>query len=109
MSGWVDSVPGSGVWWATRPLFVLAVWLILAALSLAVVRWERPTEAAPRESRDPGAMRIRIAALLAFVVFAAEIQWGLSLLLLTLTAAAVAVALRLVTSGREVTVNPQPS
>ncbi|MBF4634554.1 acyltransferase [Agreia pratensis] len=108
LSGWVDSVPGSGAWWATRPPFVLAVWLILAALSLAVVRWERPSKAALDGARTPGAVRIRVAALLAFAVFAAEIQWGLSLLLLTLTAAVIAVALRLVSPGREVTVNPQP-
>ncbi|KQM58095.1 acyltransferase family protein [Agreia sp. Leaf210] len=109
LSGWVDSVPGSGAWWATRPLFVVAVWLILGALSLAVVRWERPAKAALEGLRDPGTVRIRVAALLAFAVFVAEIQWGWSLLLLTLTAAVIAVALRLVTPGREVTVNAQPS
>jgi hypothetical protein len=109
LSGWVDSVPGSGPWWATRPLFVVAVWLILAAVSLGVARWERPAKVASDSLRAPGAVRIRVAALLAFAVFAAEIQWGLSLLLLTLTAGAIAVALRLVSPGREVTANPQPS
>jgi surface polysaccharide O-acyltransferase-like enzyme len=99
-SGWVDSVPGSAGWWSTRPLFVLAVWLLLAALSLAVSRWEQPTGPAPEGARAPGAARVHIAALLAFAVFAAEIQWGLSLLLLTSGAAAIAVALRLVTPGR---------
>jgi hypothetical protein len=109
LSGWVDTVPGSGPWWATRPLFVVAVWLILAAVSLGVARWERPAKVASDRLRAPGAVRIRVAALLAFAVFAAEIQWGLSLLLLTLTAGAIAVALRLVSPGREVTANPQPS
>jgi hypothetical protein len=99
-SGWVDSVPGSAGWWSTRPLFVIAVWLLLAALSLAVSRWERPAGPAPEGARAPGAARVHIAALLAFAVFAAEIQWGLSLLLLTSGAAAIAVALRLVTPGR---------
>jgi hypothetical protein len=107
LSGWVDSVPGSGVWWATRPLFVAAVWVLLAALSLAVARWERPSEAALEGSRAPGAARIRFAALIAFAVFVAEIQWGLSLMLLTVTAAVIAVALRLVSPDRPVTGNPQ--
>jgi surface polysaccharide O-acyltransferase-like enzyme len=107
LSGWIDSVPGSGAWWATRPLFVLAVWLLLAGLSLAVVRWERPTGPAPQGSRAPGAVRIRLAALLSFAVFAAEIQWGLSLLLLTLTAGVVAIALRLVSPRASVSANTQ--
>ena len=109
LSGWVDSVPGSGVWWATRPLFVLAVWAILAALSLAVARWERPPAPAPAGSRAPGPLRIHVAALISFAVFAAEIQWGLSLLLLTLTTAVIAVALRLVGTDRRVTADLQPS
>jgi surface polysaccharide O-acyltransferase-like enzyme len=102
-SGWVDSVPGSGAWWVTRPPFVLAVWLLLSALSLVVSRWERPAEPAPTRTRLPGATRIHVAALLAFAVFAAEIQWGLSLALLTTGAAAIAVALWLVTPRRDVT------
>jgi surface polysaccharide O-acyltransferase-like enzyme len=104
-SGWMDSAPGSGAWWATRPLFVLAVWLLLWALSLVVSRWERPAEPAPGMTRVPGAARIHVAALLAFAVFAAEIQWGLSLGLLTTGAAVVAIALRLVAPGRNVTAN----
>ncbi|MDN4638719.1 acyltransferase [Agreia sp. PsM10] len=109
LSGWVDSVPGSGVWWATRPLFVLAVWAILAALSLVVARWERPPTPALPGSRTPGPLRIQIAALISFAVFAAEIQWGLSLLLLTVTTAVIAVALRLVSADRPVTADLQPS
>jgi len=109
LSGWVDSVPGSGVWWATRPLFVLAVWVILAALSLVVARWERPPSPAPMGARTPGTLRIQLAAVISFAVFAAEIQWGLNLVLLTLTTAAVAVALRLVSSDRAVAGDLQPS
>jgi surface polysaccharide O-acyltransferase-like enzyme len=107
VTGVMDSEPGSGAWWATRPVFVLAVWVLLAALSFAVARWERPPAPASEGSRTPGTIRIHVAALLAFAVFAAEIQWGLSLALLTATAAVIAAALLLVTPARQVTADPR--
>ena len=76
---------------------------------LVVARWERPPTPAPPGSRTPGAVRIQIAAVISFAVFAAEIQWGLSLLLLTLTTAVIAVALRLVSTDRAVTADLQRS
>lgn len=35
-------VPGSGLWWLTRPLFVIAVLLLMWAISAGTKRWERP-------------------------------------------------------------------
>ena len=40
--------PGTGAWWLTRPIFVIAVLLVVWAISTITKRWESPPPAPPR-------------------------------------------------------------
>jgi len=65
--------PGSGAWWATRPVFFVAVMAAVFALSFLVARWEAPREVGPA----PSLALVRVGALLAFVPPFTVMQWYL--------------------------------
>ncbi|WP_290472017.1 acyltransferase [Leifsonia sp. 71-9] len=57
--------PGSAAWWATRPLVLAAALVLVAVLSLVLVRFERAPAADPVRTRRPAAWRVQLAVLLA--------------------------------------------
>ncbi len=56
-------IPGSAVWWWTRPLFYLIVLGAVFLLSFLVARWEAPREITP----TPPAPVVAVAAILSFI------------------------------------------
>ena len=56
-------IPGSAVWWWTRPLFYLIVLSAVFLLSFLVARWEAPREVTP----TPPAPVVAAAAILSFI------------------------------------------
>lgn len=56
--------PGSGTWWLTRPLFVVAVLLTVWAISLGTKRWESPKPVLTPRWPTPG---VTVAALVLFI------------------------------------------
>jgi fucose 4-O-acetylase-like acetyltransferase len=61
--------PGSGVWWATRPLWLVLPAMILGPLALALARLERPRRARARPA--PAETRVgRLAAVLGMALAA---------------------------------------
>jgi surface polysaccharide O-acyltransferase-like enzyme len=99
LTGWLDSTPGSGAWWSTRPFFVISVWVVLAGVTALVARWERPPVGTPDAPRRSG-WRVPLATALSFLTFVAEIEWGLSLWLVTVSAASVTACLWLLREQR---------
>jgi len=68
-------VPGSPVWWWTRPVVYLLVLAAVFALSFLVGRWEAPREVTPT---PPGAV-VGIAALLSFIPSFLVMEYFMSL------------------------------
>jgi peptidoglycan/LPS O-acetylase OafA/YrhL len=61
--------PGTGLWWATRPLWLAVAALVLAPLALALSRLERPRRARPRPA--PAETRVgRLAVVLGLALAA---------------------------------------
>ena len=98
--------PGSGVWWLSRPLFVIAVLLLVWAISTGTKRWESPKPVlAPRW---PAAS----ATVLAMVLFIGQSllisTYGLDLPLAVIALCATVAAVVL-TSGSASTEGPPPA
>jgi hypothetical protein len=56
--------PGTGAWWATRPLWLALLAAVLAPLALALSRFERPGRRASSTARVPETPGGRLAAVL---------------------------------------------
>lgn len=69
--------PGSGVWWATRPIEYVLVLVALFGLSFLVGRWEQPREL----GTTPPTAIVALAVLLSIVVPVLLIPLGLDLAL----------------------------
>ncbi|WGD37159.1 acyltransferase [Lysinibacter sp. HNR] len=73
------TTPGSGLWWATRPILLVTAGIVVLGVSWILRRWETPP------ARLPGSHTARqavwLATILSTAVFVAQIQWGLSLAL----------------------------
>lgn len=98
--------PGSGVWWLSRPLFVIAVLLLVWAISTGTKRWESPKPVlAPRW---PAAS----ATVLALVLFIGQSllisTYGLDLPLAVIALCATVAAVVL-TSGSASAEGPPPA
>src|SRR5690606_17616796 len=81
-------VPGSGLWWATRPIMFVAVLAAVLALSLAIARWE----ALGRLSPTPSAGWVAVGWVCAFVPPFAVMEWFLDVWLAVGGAVLLAVA-----------------
>lgn len=75
--------PSSAAWWLSRPLFFIAVLLLLFGLSFLVARWEAPREIGP----TPPTAVVAVCAALAFIPPFAVLEWFLDLKLALLGAA----------------------
>jgi fucose 4-O-acetylase-like acetyltransferase len=56
--------PGTGAWWATRPLWLALLAAVLAPMALALSRFERPRSHAGPSPRGPESPAGRLAAVL---------------------------------------------
>jgi fucose 4-O-acetylase-like acetyltransferase len=56
--------PGTGAWWATRPLWLALLAAVLAPMALALSRFERPGRPASPTARPPETPAGRLAAVL---------------------------------------------
>jgi hypothetical protein len=56
--------PGTGAWWATRPLWLALLAAVLAPLALALSRFERPHRQSGSTARAPETPAGRLAAVL---------------------------------------------
>ena len=76
--------PGTGAWWLTRPIFVIAVLLVVWAISTITKRWESPPPIlSPRWPSDA----VTVTAVALFVVQSLAISsYGLGLPLAVLAA-----------------------
>lgn len=85
--------PGTGAWWLTRPIFVIAVLLVVWATSTITKRWESPPPIlSPRWPSDA----VTVTAVALFVVQSLAISsygLGLPLAVLGLACTALAVVL----------------
>ena len=98
--------PGSGVWWLSRPLFVIAVLLLVWAISTGTKRWESPKPVlAPRWPATS-------ATVLALVLFIGQSllisTYGLDLPLAVIALCATVAAVVL-TSGSASAEGPPPA
>ncbi|MGV9194582.1 acyltransferase family protein [Microbacterium sp. MC2] len=89
-------VPGSGLWWATRPIMFVAVLAAVLALSLAIARWE----ALGRLSPTPSAGWVAVGWVCAFVPPFAVMEWFLDVWLAVGGAVLLAVAVWALRRGR---------
>jgi hypothetical protein len=62
--------PGTGAWWATRPLWLALLAAVLAPLALALSRFERPRRPAGSTARPLETRTGRVAAVLGVVLVA---------------------------------------
>lgn len=97
--GWTPA-PGSAAWWGSRPAVLLAAAVLLLALSLAVVRFERTSTAIPEGCRRPALWRLHVTAALMFVPPFLIMVRGLDLVLAATALAAYALAVVLLRPAR---------
>lgn len=91
---WPMPVPGSAAWWLTRPIMLVAVFGLVAVISLWTVRFERPIPEEPGTVVSPAAT---FSAVVLFVVPSLAISlYGLDLPIAIIAVAATILALYLV-------------
>jgi len=83
--------PATGVWWATRPILFVVVFVALFGLSFLVARYEAPREIGP----TPPPLVVALGAVLTFVPAFAVLQWFLDFPLAVLGAVSFAIAILL--------------
>lgn len=90
--------PGTGIWWLTRPIFVIAVLAVVWAISLGTARWESPKPVlTPRWPQG----WVTVTAVVLFVFQSLAIStYGLDLTLAIVALCATAAAVVLTGSSR---------
>lgn len=98
-------VPGSGLWWATRPIMFVAVLGAVLALSLAIARWEALGKLGP----TPAAGWVAVGWVCAFLPPFAVMEWFLDVWLAVGGAVLLAVAVWVLRRGRPARARSVPS
>ncbi|MEX5271965.1 acyltransferase [Kocuria sabuli] len=100
LAGGPDPQPGSAAWWAWRVPLGAVVAVVLAVVSVPLVRAERRPVALPPGDREPAAPVVVLAVLLGFLPPFLQISWWLSPVLALAGAVLTAVAVALLRRGR---------
>ena len=104
---WPMPDPGTGAWWLSRPIFVVAVLLVVWAISTVTKRWESPQPIlSPRWSSD--AVTVIAVALFVFQSLAIS-SYGLDLPLAVLGLVCTAIAVVLTGGSSNVRAPDVPS
>lgn len=89
----LSPVPGSVVWWASRPVMLALVLAAVMLLSIPLARFETASTAIPDGLRRPGTAATWVAAALAFLPAFAVMQFFLDLPIALLGAVSLATCL----------------